>query len=105
VTPQTDIYNFGATMYWALTGTHIPTLYTLKRTENSFLVDGQLASPKDLNPLVPEQFSNLVMECVRTNAAKRPQGMRDIILRLEIVRHVLRKKSSGSGTGMRPALV
>jgi hypothetical protein len=31
--------------------------------------------------------------------------MRDIILRLEIVRHVLRKKNSGSGTGMRPALV
>jgi hypothetical protein len=92
-------------LYWALTGTHIPTLYTLKRTENSFLVDGQLAAPKDLNPLVPEQLSNLVMECVRTNPAKRPQGMRDIILRLEIVRHVLRKKNSGSGTGMRPALV
>jgi serine/threonine-protein kinase len=105
VTPQTDIYNLGATLYWALTGTHIPTLYTLKRTENSFLVDGQLAAPKDLNPLVPEQLSNLVMECVRTNPAKRPQGMRDIILRLEIVRHVLRKKNSGSGTGMRPALV
>jgi serine/threonine-protein kinase len=105
VTPQTDIYNLGATLYWALTGTHIPTLYTLKRTENSFLVDGQLASPKDLNPLVPDQLSNLVMECVRTNPAKRPQGMRDIILRLEIVRHVLRKKNSGSGTGMRPALV
>jgi serine/threonine-protein kinase len=105
VSPQTDIYNLGATLYWALTGTHIPTLYTLKRAENSFLVDGQLASPQELNPLVPEQLSNLVMECVRTNAAKRPQGMRDIILRLEIVRHVLRKKSSGSGTGMRPALV
>jgi serine/threonine protein kinase len=28
VTPQTDIYNLGATLYWALTGTHIPTLYT-----------------------------------------------------------------------------
>jgi serine/threonine-protein kinase len=102
---QTDIYNLGATLYWALTGTHIPTLFTLKRSENSFLLDQKLASPADLNPTVPEQLSNLVMECVKTNPAKRPQGMRDLILRLEIIRHVLKKKHSGSGSAMQPALV
>ena len=54
---------------------------------------------------MPEPLSNLVMECVRTNPAKRPQGMRDVILRLEIIRHVLKKKHSGSGRGCSPALV
>jgi serine/threonine protein kinase len=98
----TDIYNFGATLYWALTGTNVPTLFTVKRQENSFLIDGNIPTPAELNPLLPEQLSNLVMECVKINPAKRPHGMRDVILRLEIVQHVLKKKNSGSG--MQPAL-
>ena len=102
---ETDIYNFGATLYWALTGTNVPTLYRLKRTENSFLLGDTIPTPMELNPKVPEQLSNLVMECCRTNPAKRPHGMRDVILRLEIIRHVLKKQHSGSGSGMRPALV
>jgi serine/threonine-protein kinase len=105
VNAQTDVYNFGATLYWAVTGTHIPTLYTIKRGENSFLLDQKIASPIELNPRVPEGLSNLVMECIRTNPAKRPQGMRDLVLRLEIIRHVLRKTHSSSGHGMQPVLV
>jgi hypothetical protein len=81
----------------------LPTLYTIKRTENSFLLDQKIPSPAELNPLVPEQLSNLVMDCVRTNPAKRPSGMRDVCLRLEIIQHVLKKKLSSSG--MQPALV
>ena len=91
VSPATDVYNFGATLYWALCGQNLPTLYTLKRTENSFLLDQKLPSPRDVDPAVPEQLADFVMECVRTNAAKRPQTMGDVILRLEIVRHLLRK--------------
>ena len=103
VSVATDVYNFGATLYWALCGKNLPTLFTLKRSENSFLLDQKLPSPRDLNPVVPEALSNLVMECVRTNPAKRPQGMRDVILRLEIIQHVLKKRHSSSG--MQPALV
>jgi len=102
VSTATDLYNFGATLYWVLCGKNIPTLFTLKRTENSFLYDGGIPTPIELNPLVPEQLSNLVMECIRTNPVKRPHGMRDVILRLEIIQHVLKKKHSGSG--MMPAL-
>jgi len=102
---ETDVYNFGATLYWALTGTNIPTLFRLKRSENSFLMSDRIPTPAELNPKVPEQLSNIVMECCRTNPAKRPHGMRDLILRLEIVRHVLTKQQSGSGSGMRPVLV
>jgi serine/threonine protein kinase len=103
VSVATDVYNFGATLYWCLAGKNLPTLYTLGRGENSFLLDQKMPSPRELNPLVPDQLSNLVMECVRTNPAKRPQGMRDVILRLEIIQHVLKKRHSGSG--MQPALV
>jgi len=92
VTVQTDVFNFGATMYWALCGRKLPTLFNIKKSDNSFLVDDQMASPRDINPMVPETLSNLVMECVRTNPAKRPQDMVELTRRLEIIEHTLQRK-------------
>lgn len=104
VTNETDVYNFGATLYFALCGKNVPTLYTAGRSENSFLLTDKIPTPAELNPLVPEPLSNLVMECVRTSPTKRPRGMRDIILRLEIIQHGLKKAHSSSGYGMQPAV-
>ena len=88
----TDIYNFGATLYWALTGRVVPTLYTVNRKgENSFLLDNRIDSPMDLNPKVPQAVSNLVMECVSSTMKKRPIDMDAVINRLELGRHVLNK--------------
>jgi serine/threonine-protein kinase len=92
VTFQTDVFNFGATLYWALCGRKLPTLFNLKKSDNSFLVDDQMASPRDITPTVPETLSNLVMECVRTNPAKRPQDMVELTRRLEIIEHTLQRK-------------
>ncbi len=89
VTQRTDIFNFGATMYWGLTGQKIPTLFTIKRAENSFLVDSEIRSPRELNPRVPEPLSNLVMDCCRTVVAKRPGDIGEIARRLEIMHHGL----------------
>jgi serine/threonine-protein kinase len=86
---RTDAYNFGATLYWALTGKRVPTLFTLKKSPNSFLVDAAIAKPHELNPAVPEPLGNLVMECVRANPSKRPTDMTEIAHRLEIIRHGL----------------
>ena len=92
VTPQTDVFNLGATLYWALTGRHIPTLYTVnKKGENSFLLDTAIAAPSELNPVCPVPVSNLVLECVSTNPSKRPADMDVVIRRLELGRHVLAK--------------
>ena len=92
VTFQTDVFNFGATLYWALCGRKLPTLFNIKKSDNSFLVDDQMASPRDINPTIPETLSNLVMECVRTNPAKRPQDMVELTRRLEIIEHTLHRK-------------
>jgi eukaryotic-like serine/threonine-protein kinase len=92
ISVQTDVYNLGATIYWSLTGTNIPTLYTVnKKGENSFLLDQTIQTPADLNPRVPAGLSNLVMECVSTKPAKRPADMDQIISRLDLIRHVLQK--------------
>ena len=97
VTVQTDVFNCGATMYWALCGNKLPTLFNLKKSENSFLVDAVMASPRDCNKLVPETLSNLVMECVRTVPQKRPADMVELARRLEIILHVMRRDRGENG--------
>lgn len=94
VTVRTDIFNFGATMYWALSGQKLPTLFTIQKAKNAFLVDQFVSKPHELNPQVPENLSNFVMECVRTNPAKRPDDMGQVISRLEIIQHVLTREAA-----------
>jgi eukaryotic-like serine/threonine-protein kinase len=90
ISVQTDVFNLGATLYWSLTGKHIPTAYTVnKKGENSFLLDTRIDTPQDLNPKVPSPLSNLVMECIATKAQKRPAEMDQVITRLELAKHVL----------------
>lgn len=99
VTAQTDIFNLGATLYWALTGKHIPTLYTVnKKGENSFLLDARIDSPMDLNPKIPPVLSNMVMECISTKPQKRPQDMDAVTNRLELARHILHKQANPSAS-------
>ena len=97
VTPQTDVFGLGATMYWALSGKTIPTLYTVgKGGENSLLSHDLIKTPADLNPKVPAPLSKLVMECVATSPSKRPQTMDEVIQRLELIKHVLLKEQQQS---------
>lgn len=93
ISVQTDVFNLGATIYWTLTNTNIPTLYTVnKKGDNSFLLDQTIQTPVDLNPMVPQGLSNLVMECVATRPAKRPADMDQITMRLELIKHILTNK-------------
>jgi serine/threonine-protein kinase len=102
VTVQTDVFNFGATMYWALCGRPLPTLYNIGKAENSFLFDRMISSPQEVNPAIPEPLSHLVMECVRTRPAKRPQDMVELIRHLEIIEYVLKKKAPGAAPAAEP---
>jgi serine/threonine-protein kinase len=100
VSIRTDVFNFGATLYWALAGRSLPTLFTIKKSENSFLFDDIMATPASLNPRVPESLSNLVMECVKTNPAKRPADLKEVGRRLEIIRHSMHKHAAQSASSV-----
>jgi eukaryotic-like serine/threonine-protein kinase len=89
VTYRTDVFNFGATLYWALTGKKLTTLYTLRREANSFLCDERITAPSTLNPSIPEALSNLCIECVRNNPSKRPSDFNEVKHRLELTQHTL----------------
>ena len=92
ISEGTDVFNLGATLYWATTGKHIPTAYHAKRHgENSFLIDSLFKTPRDLNPDVPIPVSEVIMQCVATNPKNRPQTMDELIRKLELGRHVLQR--------------
>jgi len=92
VTPQTDVFNLGATMYWSVTGRTVPTLYTVNKAgDNSLLSHDLIQTPKQLNPTIPENLSKLIMECVATSPPKRPAGMEQVIQRLELIKYSLLK--------------
>jgi serine/threonine protein kinase len=97
VTPRTDVFNFGATMYWCLTGRKFPTLFTAGKGKNSFVVDQVIISPHQVNPVVPETLSNFVMECTRINPMKRPADMVEPIRRLEIIYHGVSRNAQNFG--------
>lgn len=89
VTPTTDVFNFGASLYWCLTRKKLPTLFNIDRKAGSFLVDERFDKPHELDPTIPHPLSELVIECVRTSPSKRPQDMTEVLRRLETIRYAL----------------
>jgi len=99
VTIQTDVFNLGASLYWTLTGKHIPTLYTVnKKGEHSFLVDDRIPTPQSFDSKIPVALSNLVMDCIATRPSKRPADMDAVITRLELSKHLLQKAALPAGS-------
>jgi len=93
--PKTDIFNLGATMYWALTGQNVPTL--IPKKDNLGLVMPQTCRPPhEIKKRIPRELSQLVMDCVKNDPTERPQNMMILISRLDIMVHDLlgdKKKS------------
>lgn len=79
----TDVYNLGATLYWALTGKRVPTLFTVSKADRDVVREQKYPRPRELNPFIPEGLSTLVMDCVRLSPAYRPQTMAEVIERMK----------------------
>jgi len=84
ITPQTDVFNLGATMYWLLTSKHVPTLIPKGAAGISLRTEDACKTPMELNPDVPPALSSLVMDCIHTEVPKRPETMALVADRLEI---------------------
>jgi len=95
--PRTDIFNLGATMYWALTGKNVPTLIhkrsgTLiqKRNDTPDLgIQRNYPAPHELKKGIPIGISRLVMDCVKDKPTQRPPNMMTLISRLDMMIHSL----------------
>jgi serine/threonine-protein kinase len=80
---QTDVYNFGATLYWALTGRRVPTIMTVEKADRQMVKEQSYPSPGELNQQVPPRLSELVMHCLRHRPWERPTDMGSVLMRLE----------------------
>jgi serine/threonine-protein kinase len=89
LSPRTDIFNLGATMYWALTGKNVPTLIPKKNSGVGIVIPRNCPAPHELKKRIPITISRLVMECVKDNPAHRPPNMMTIISRLDLMIHSL----------------
>lgn len=101
LTQRTDVFNLGATLYWAVTGRNYPTVMpSNKRWGSIGLVGPREAPPPDeLNPAVPTALSRLIMDCCKENPKDRPGEMQEIIRRLEVSQLILAKASSAPLNG------
>ena len=94
LTPETDVYNLGASLYWCLTDTHIPTLIPKDPTKTKFRIrninlEEELIAPNELVPSIPAPLNNLIIQCLRTRPDERPGSMGDVKTRLEVIAALL----------------
>ncbi len=98
--PVTDVFNFGATMYWCVTGQHVPTLIPKEMPSgkpadvdnalNTRDLHGPTAAPRPVRPPIefnqelPMALNMLIMHCVKHHAYERPQSMIEVHARLKI---------------------
>ncbi|MFP4353571.1 MAG: serine/threonine-protein kinase [Phycisphaerae bacterium] len=85
---RTDVYNFGAALYWTLTGKPIPTVLP-KKAEVPQISDLAVTPPEELNPGVPETLSKLVLDCIQLRPADRPVSMEKVGSRLSLIAYML----------------
>jgi serine/threonine-protein kinase len=90
ITPKTDMFNLGATMYWLLTDKRVPTMMPRKKGHaetvqlRSEEPEKTLQPPIELRPDCPPALSNLILECVAKDPADRPDHMQSVMDRVEI---------------------
>jgi serine/threonine-protein kinase len=84
---RTDIFNLGATMYWALTGKNVPTLIPKRKNGLGLVIPRNCPAPHEIRKKVPIGVSKLVMDCIKDNPADRPRNMMLVISRLDLMIH------------------
>jgi len=88
ITAKTDIFNLGATMYWVLSGTHIPTALPkgdslVKSLDDEFIEKARPVT--EHNSAVPERLNDLVMKCIEVKEDNRPPDMQTVADRLDLI--------------------
>ena len=94
LTPRTDVFNFGATMYWLLTRRHIPTMIPKGVKGIEYRESEPPPSPHALKPEVPEALSALVIDCVEQVVNERPESMARVRDRLDLAISQLQRRES-----------
>jgi len=94
ITPKTDVFNLGATMYWLTTRKHLPTILGDLNEAGTLRAAPRVAKPPiERNPDIPPALSSLIMACVQDEPSERPSGMKQIRDRLDLALNQLGRSS------------
>ncbi len=96
ITPRTDVYNLGASMYWVLTRQHIPTALAGEDKLMGSIDDALIEKPTpaiELNPKIHPKLNELIMQCVEVRPEDRPPDMGYVRERLNLVLGILRAQT------------
>jgi eukaryotic-like serine/threonine-protein kinase len=100
ITPKTDIYNFGATMYWILVREVIPTVLPPQDDANIFsgaLDTGMIkppVPPHEKDPRIHPLLSKQILDCVQLHPDDRPESMELVLNRLELIADLLKSSET-----------
>jgi len=87
---RTDMFNFGASLYWTLTARPIPT--ALPKAGAALLkAERNIPPPDVINPEVPSTLSKLISDCIEPQPARRLASMNEVVSRLALIAHALAK--------------
>jgi serine/threonine-protein kinase len=89
---RTDVFNFGAALYWTLTGQAITTVLPKRSDTIQLKSELELTPVTDLNKEVPPALGGLVADCVSFGPTHRPPSMEPVQIKLELIRKQLERR-------------
>ncbi len=97
ITPQTDVFNLGCTMWWVLLRNQAPQACQADGSSKSHRSGGDLPTPRKIDPTIPEELSTLIMRCLEEKPYQRVK-LAWIVRKLEEVARTMQpgKKSMAS---------
>lgn len=98
ISPQTDVFNLGATMWWVLLRSHAPTARHTDG-EGRSARSAETRTPRQLDPSIPEELSSLITRCLEEKPFQRVK-LAWLIRKLEEIERSLAAPSKAPG---RPA--
>lgn len=82
LTAQTDMFNFGATMYWCVTDRYVPTL--IPNAADDANADRTLYQANEFNTDLPHTLNAIIMDCLADKPIDRPESMQAVRDRLSL---------------------
>ncbi|MBL9140351.1 MAG: serine/threonine protein kinase [Phycisphaerae bacterium] len=100
ITPLTDVYNFGATLYWVLLREEIPcALPSRNGTVSGAVESSQIrlpTPPHEQDPRIPAELSMLAMECIQVQPERRVQSMGELSDRFDRIAETCARSGIGA---------
>ena len=82
LTPRTDVYSLGATLYWAITGWRPPPVARKTARDQPLTAYEKPRHPREIRSDIPRALASLALECLHGHVEERPDCMVSVARRL-----------------------